>query len=147
MRGKSGHQWKTDWVTFLSQKNTGLVFNCYNVRRKLLRSGRVKKVNVLKGINWLNLTIQGEKWSCCLHGCSVGVHCSWGCKLFHADSCHAQIELSPHFLLWWKDKHPIAVRILALHNLPFFKLMEIAGNGAEALKMKTIKPRHIRVCN
>ena len=27
------------------QKNTGLVFNCYNVRRKLVRSARVKKVN------------------------------------------------------------------------------------------------------
>jgi len=28
----------------MSKKNTGLVFNCYNVRRNLLRSGRVKKV-------------------------------------------------------------------------------------------------------
>jgi len=28
----------------MSKKNTGLVFNCYSVRRNLLRSGRVKKV-------------------------------------------------------------------------------------------------------
>ena len=30
----------------LMQKNTGLVFNCYNVRRKLVRSARVKKVKI-----------------------------------------------------------------------------------------------------
>jgi len=28
----------------MSKKNTGLVFNCYNVRRKMLRSARVNKV-------------------------------------------------------------------------------------------------------
>lgn len=28
----------------MSKKNTGLVFNCYNMRRKLLSKGRVKKV-------------------------------------------------------------------------------------------------------
>ena len=32
---------------FLLQKNTGLVFNCYNVRRKLLRLGRVNKVKIM----------------------------------------------------------------------------------------------------
>ena len=37
------------------QKNTGLVFNCYNVRRKLVRSARVKKVKMIltKRNNWI----------------------------------------------------------------------------------------------
>jgi len=70
----------------MSKKNTGLVFNCYNVRRKLLRSGRVKKV-----------------------------------------------------------KSEAAVYMAAVLEYIVAELMEIAGNGAEALKMKTIKPRHIRL--
>jgi len=70
----------------MSKKNTGLVFNCYNVRRKLLRSGRVKKV-----------------------------------------------------------KSEAAVYMAAVLEYIVAELMEIAGNCAQALKIKTIKPRHMRL--
>jgi len=70
----------------MSNKNTGLVFNCYNVRRKLVRSARVKKV-----------------------------------------------------------KSEAAVYMAAVLEYIVAELMEIAGNCAQALKMKTVKPRHIRL--
>merc|ERR1712133_325277 len=69
----------------MSKKNTGLVFN-YNMRRKLLSKGRVKKV-----------------------------------------------------------KSEAAVYMAAVLEYIVAELVEIAGNPCQAMKTKTIKPRHMRL--
>ena len=104
------------------QKNTGLVFNSYIVKRKLLRSGRVKKVKMLLWEKYPIKSTQGEEWSCCLHGRSPGVSRGWGGNF--SISCQ---------------------RLGFLICCSLLQLMEMAGNFTAAAKLKIIKPRHIKV--